>query len=98
MAEFYRRSKGFPFIDYVTASHAAKLFEDARDDVHAELVGALEDADGFAYYAGWHESCGGLVWVRVRPVAREDIPVLALVQLESGQSPVADHGAQLGAP
>ena len=85
MAEFFRRDKGFPFIDFITASHAMKLYEDAQADLHAQLSGAPEDLDGFCYYAGWHESCGGLVRVRVRPVARGEVPASVLARL------LADH-------
>lgn len=81
MSEFYRRDKGFPFIDYLTAPQAAKVFEDAKADPHGDVEGDLEAEDGFAYWAGWHESCGGLVRTRVRPVAREHVPAAELEQL-----------------
>jgi hypothetical protein len=83
--EFYRRSKGFPFIDYLTAREATKVLEDARADVHAEVEGDLEGEDGFTYWAGWHESCGGLIRARVRPVSREHVPADELERLLAAQ-------------
>lgn len=82
MAEFYRRSRGHPFIDYLTASQAAKVLEDAAADPRADVEGSLWDVDGFAYWAAWHESAGRMIRVRVRPVAREHVPRAELERLE----------------
>lgn len=82
MAELYRRDRGHPFVDYLTASQAAKLLEDAKADPRADLSGCLEDPDGFAFWDGWHESTGPMVRVRVRPVAREYVPPGELARLE----------------
>lgn len=81
VAEYYQRSKGFPFIDYLSAPEAAKVFEDAEADPHGDLEGSLFDPDGFAYWAAWHESCGSMIRVRVRPVAKEHVPADELARL-----------------
>lgn len=83
MPEFYRRDRGYPFTDYLTAAEAARLLKAAEADEHAELRGSSEDPDGFSYWSGWHETAGALIRVRVRPVAREHVPPEDLARLEA---------------
>lgn len=74
MPEFYRRTRGHPFVDYLTAPQAAKVFEDAEADPHGDVEGSLWDPDGFAFWGAWHETTGGMVRVRVTPVEPADVP------------------------
>jgi hypothetical protein len=82
MPEFYRLSRGFPFVTYHTRREAEQLLAAAEADQHAHVKGCLEDPDGASYWGGFHESAGGLVRTRLHRVARTEIPVKDLVRLE----------------
>jgi hypothetical protein len=72
-------------VDYLTADRAREVFDAAGKDPGAKRRGALDGWDGFTFLAA------GVMRVRVRPVAREDIPAPELAKLESVTVP--DAGA-----
>jgi len=82
MAEFYRLSKGHPFVTYHTRAEAERLLAAAEADEHAHVKGCLEDPDGASFWGGFHESAGGLVRTRLHWVAKVDIPAGELARLE----------------
>ena len=84
MAErFYRRSKGFPFVDHLTAAQAAQVLAEAKATDYGAVEGDLET--GFRYWVSWHETTGPITRARVFPVAPEQVPEAERLVLDAGR-------------
>ena len=81
MADYYMIMRARITTDYLTASHARELYDEARTRPHADLRGDFDS--GFYYWAFTDESGLRLIRCRVTPVPADEVPDPVRQRLDS---------------